>query len=88
MNRYSTLSANELFKKGKQSNCFDLLFRPPLTFFKMFFLKKGFLDGNFGFLLAVLYSFYTFNKYTKLRELCDNASKRDKEGIDKKDSCD
>ena len=66
MNRYATLGAEELRKKGARGTTFDLLFRPPFTFFRMFVLRRGFLDGELGFRLAVLYAMYTFLKYAKL----------------------
>ena len=72
MNKYSTLSAEELYKNHKKVGYLDMLLRPPFTFFKMYILKRGFLDGYLGFLLALLYSFYTFSKYTKLKELYEN----------------
>jgi len=68
MNRYSTLGAAELRKKGARGAAFDLLFRPPFTFFRMYVLRRGFLDGALGFRLAVLYAMYTFLKYAKLRD--------------------
>ena len=68
MNRYSTLGAGELRKKGVRCTPFDLLFRPPFTFFRMFVLRRGFLDGELGFRLAVLYAMYTFVKYAKLQD--------------------
>jgi glycosyltransferase involved in cell wall biosynthesis len=67
METYSALAAKELFKKGRRSNIFDIIFRPPATFFRMFFLQMGILDGIYGIILAYLYSVYTFNKYWKLR---------------------
>jgi hypothetical protein len=68
MNRYSTLGAGELRKKGVRCTTFDLLFRPPFTFFRMYVLRLGFLDGALGFRLAALYAMYTFLKYAKLRD--------------------
>lgn len=68
MNRYATLGAAELRKTGARGTTFDLLFRPPFTFFRMFVLRRGFLDGELGFRLAVLYAIYTFVKYAKLRD--------------------
>jgi glycosyltransferase involved in cell wall biosynthesis len=73
MNRYSTLSAKELYKGQKRASLFNIALRPPFTFFKMYILKRGFLDGYSGFLLALLYSFYTFGKYVKLKEFSDHA---------------
>jgi len=68
MNRYSTLGARELRKEGVRCTLLDLLFRPPFTFFRMYVLRRGFLDGALGFRLAVLYAMYTFLKYAKLRD--------------------
>ena len=68
MNRYSTLGAAELRKEGVRCTGFDLLLRPPFTFFKMYVLRRGFRDGALGFRLAVLYAMYTFAKYAKLGE--------------------
>jgi hypothetical protein len=68
MNRYATLGAAELRKTGVRGTMFDLLLRPPFTFFRMYALRLGFLDGALGFRLAVLYARYTFLKYSKLRD--------------------
>lgn len=69
MDKYSTLAAGELLKKGRKARVSDLLFRPPFTFFKMFVVKQGFRDGLHGLVIAMLYAFYTFTKYAKLREM-------------------
>ncbi|MFQ5456173.1 MAG: glycosyltransferase family 2 protein [Nitrospirota bacterium] len=69
MDRYAALSAIELKKKGVIFSVSDLLFRPPLTLFKMYILKQGFRDGIHGLLLAGLYASYTFLKYAKLWEI-------------------
>lgn len=69
MQRYSTLAAEELYAAGKRARITDLLFRPPFTFFKMFVLKRGFLDGGIGIILSILYASYTLAKYAKLWEM-------------------
>jgi len=69
MDLYTSLFAEDRYKKGKKAKWEQLIFRPPFTFFKMFFLQRGMLDGYYGFLLAILYSYYTFLKYAKLREM-------------------
>ncbi len=56
-NRYSSLNA--------KPNKIKAIFNPSWTFFRMFFLKFGFLDGWRGFVIAKLYSQYTFWKYAK-----------------------
>jgi len=72
MEDYSTLSAKEILLKSPHPSHFFLIFRmtvgPVFTFFNMFFLRQGFLDGMYGFVLAILYSFYTFLKYVKVWE--------------------
>lgn len=58
-NRYSTL--------GAKPNKLKAIFAPFWTFFKLYFLKLGFLEGWDGFIIARLYSQYTFWKYIKDR---------------------
>ena len=66
MDKYTTLGAKKLLDEGKTTTLFDLLLRPPAIFFKMFILKRGFLDGWHGFLLASFSSFHVLVKYAKL----------------------
>jgi glycosyltransferase involved in cell wall biosynthesis len=73
LDRYSGLAAQEMFLGEKRYRFLDLFFRPPCTFLEMYFMRLGFLEGYLGFLLSVLYSFYTFAKYSKLKELQDHA---------------
>ena len=69
LDRYSSLAAREMRREGRRFRRVDYFFRPPFTFLQMYLLRAGFLEGYFGFLLAVLYSFYTFAKYSKLKEI-------------------
>lgn len=69
MQRYSTLAAEEMFKNGRSAGVTDILLRPPFTFFKMFVVKAGFLDGLPGAMLSLLYASYTLAKYSKLWEM-------------------
>lgn len=69
METYSTLAAREIRKKAGRPGLASLLGNPCVTFFKMYFLRLGFLDGMHGMLLAVLYAYYTFLKYAKAWEL-------------------
>ncbi len=76
-NRYTTLGAEDLHASGRRFRSSDLLIRPLVHFVKMYFIRRGFLDGIEGFLLSVLSSAYTFTKYAKLWEIEIN---RDKQG--------
>jgi glycosyltransferase involved in cell wall biosynthesis len=69
MERYSTLAAKQMLLEGRRTRTLDILIRPAFTFFKMFVLKRGFLDGGVGLLLSMLYASYTKAKYIKLREM-------------------
>lgn len=64
-NRYTTLGAQKLFESGKKFKFFNL-FRQPLDFAKIYFLRRGFMDGMQGFLWAWLSSTYPTVKYAKL----------------------
>jgi glycosyltransferase involved in cell wall biosynthesis len=72
MDRYSSLAAGEMLREGRKFRLIDPVLRPPFTFLQMYVLHAGFLEGYFGFVLSVLYSYYTFAKYIKLRELKKN----------------
>jgi (heptosyl)LPS beta-1,4-glucosyltransferase len=64
--RYARLAAVEMKQKGKNPSLVRLLSHPLGMAFKMYVLKRGFLDGREGIFLAILYSYYTFLKYVYL----------------------
>lgn len=66
MNVYTTTAARDQILSGKTVGGADLLLRPLARWLKVFVLKKGFLDGHRGLLLAGLYSAYVFVKYAKV----------------------
>ncbi len=68
MQRYSTLAAKEIIKTSGRASIFSFTFKPFATFIKMYVLRRGFLDGMHGLVLALLYSCYTFLKYAKTWE--------------------
>ncbi|MCL2039092.1 MAG: glycosyltransferase family 2 protein [Bacteroidetes bacterium] len=67
-NKYTTLGAIDCKIRNKNSSVFRIVFSPFFTFFKMYFLKLGFLDGLEGFVLSVMSAIYPMIKYFKLRE--------------------
>ena len=67
-NRYTSLAAEDLDGAGRRWSPLDLLVRPWFQFAKMYLLRRGFLDGMQGFILAVVSSAYVFVKYAKLWE--------------------
>jgi glycosyltransferase involved in cell wall biosynthesis len=71
MEKYSGLAAREITNRKSPSPpsvLMKITFSPPFTFLKMYLLRQGIRDGMRGFLLAILYSFYTFLKYAKVWE--------------------
>lgn len=67
--RYARLAAREMFKQGRRPRLGELCWRPFFTFLKLYFLKKGFLEGSLGLALAGQGSRYNFLKYHYLQEL-------------------
>lgn len=68
MERYSTLMAIRMQKENKHFKKHQVITHPLFSFIKMYFFRRGFLDGFPGFLLAISYTYYTFIKYVKLWE--------------------
>ena len=69
INRYTSIAAAELRKKGQPWRLTDALFRPLFRFFKSYILKRGFLEGFAGFYVAASSAVYVFLRYAKLWEL-------------------
>ena len=69
IDNFTRVGAIEAHKKGKRAGFLDVTLRPAFTFFKMYILKLGFLDGVPGFIATVLSAFHTFSKYDRLFDL-------------------
>ena len=67
-NRYSSLAAEELIREGHRMRTRDLILRPLARFTSMYLLRRGFLDGRRGLLLAALYAYYVFMRSAKVWE--------------------
>jgi glycosyltransferase involved in cell wall biosynthesis len=68
-NRFSTISARSMYEKGKRTNWFRILFNPLWNFILGYFLRLGFLDGSFGYIIAINTAHLTFLKHVKLYQL-------------------
>ncbi|MBI5905410.1 MAG: glycosyltransferase family 2 protein [Deltaproteobacteria bacterium] len=69
INRYSDLSARQMFERGRRCGIPDLIFRPAFAFLRTYLLRLGFLDGVEGVVISATTSWLAFAKYAKLREL-------------------
>ena len=68
-NKFSTIEAQSLISKGKRATIGKLVTRPALQFFKDYILKKGFLDGRYGFIICFINSLYVLLKYAKMMDI-------------------
>ena len=75
-NKFTTIGAREAVAAGKKASWSDLLIRPYWKFWRDFVIKGGFLDGYYGFVIAMISAHATFIKYVKIRELWKNQTPR------------
>jgi len=69
VNNYSSIRAEELFKRGVKTNIFEIIFFPFGKFIYNYFLNFGFVDGPAGFTYAFMMSFHSFLVRAKLYQL-------------------
>ena len=69
INRFSEITAIGQHNAGRRFRYPDLIFRPVFRFFRGYVLRRGFLDGLPGLIVASTASFAVFVKYAKLWEL-------------------
>lgn len=74
--KYSRMSAEDLFRKGKHASWIKIITRAGFRFFKHYILQAGFLDGKAGFIIAKVSAYAVFMKYKLLRELNIAAAKQ------------
>lgn len=68
MIHYGNLKGQELFDKGKKFSVLTQYLKSAFKFFKTYFLRLGFLDGNEGFQLSVLQTLSVFETYESLKK--------------------
>jgi glycosyltransferase involved in cell wall biosynthesis len=69
VDNFSGLIAEDMYENGKRFRLILLLFRPLFKFIEVYLLKKGFLDGLPGLIIAVTSAYALFVRYVKIREL-------------------
>jgi glycosyltransferase involved in cell wall biosynthesis len=69
LDRYSTLAARDLHEQGVRARALDVVVLPPLTFFRNYVARRGFLDGLPGLIVSAQNAHYVLLKYAKLWEL-------------------
>jgi glycosyltransferase involved in cell wall biosynthesis len=66
---FSTLLARDLRDRGVKFRLRLLVLRPIFKFLEVYVLKRGFLDGMAGLIIAGTSAFAMFVRYVKLREM-------------------
>lgn len=66
IDRYTTITAEAMRAEGRRARLSDVVLRPPARFLVFYVLRRGFLDGWRGLLLAYLAAHYVRLKYAKL----------------------
>ncbi len=74
-NHYSTLKAQEKYKKGKRASALKMVLVVPGTFLVQLFCKGNWRDGWAGWVRSSLAANYAFMKEAKLMDLWRQAAK-------------
>ena len=65
IDRFTEIGADELIRKNKSFNYLSPVTHASWTFIKLYFIKRGFLDGFAGLIVSVLSYMHVFIKYSK-----------------------
>ena len=66
IDRYTEIMAQGMNERGRRATLFDVVMRPAVRFFRFYVLKRGFLEGWRGLVLAYLVAYYVRLKYVRL----------------------
>ena len=69
LNRYASGNARDLYVRGKTASLSKAISHGLWAFLRTYVLRRGFLDGGHGFMLAVYNAESTYYKYIKLMAL-------------------
>lgn len=65
IDKFTQIGANDLLRKGKHISFISPVTHASWTFFKLYILKRGFLDGFAGLTVSVLSYMHVFIKYSR-----------------------
>jgi glycosyltransferase involved in cell wall biosynthesis len=69
LNRYSSGHARDMAERGKDASLGEAILHGLWAFVRTYLLRRGFLDGGHGLILAIYNAEYTYYKYLKLAHL-------------------
>ena len=67
--RYATLAADDLVSRGKTVGALGIFVKTVAAFLRVYLIKRGFLDGVQGLIIAFFTAYGVFLKYSKVWEL-------------------
>ena len=73
VNRYSSDAAHMMHARGRRTSIPGMVGRAVWTFIRIYLIRRGFLDGREGFILAATASAGSFFRYAKLYFLGRNS---------------
>lgn len=76
INHYSTEAAQAMHARGKRTSAAGAVGHACWTFIRHYLLRRGFLDGRAGFVLAVMAATGSYYRYTKLLFLNPQMNRR------------
>ena len=77
MNRYTSIDAQDMVKRGKSISLFKGFIRSLRKFFYVYFQRAGFRDGWRGFYLSFCMFFYRMLTYAKAKALKEVGSREE-----------
>lgn len=75
INFYSSMQAEDLFRKGRKPNVFRIIIEPFFAFLKAYFIRGYVTRGITGYLEAVIYAFARTIRLAKARALFKGRAK-------------
>lgn len=67
--RFSSIVAKSYYKAGRKTNLLRVILHPVWSFLYGFFIRRGFMDGKQGLIIAWNQARYTYQKHRKLLRL-------------------
>jgi glycosyltransferase involved in cell wall biosynthesis len=68
-NHFTNMTAELAIEKGKNASLLKIMFSPVVKFIRDYFIKLGFLDGYYGYVVCRISAQATFMKYAKMRQM-------------------
>lgn len=75
---FTDSASSELIKSGRHVNFIDMITHSSGMFVKMFFIKRGFMDGVQGLIASCISAFHVFMKYAKAWEIREGRGRNKK----------